>query len=324
SFSAPLAIFNDPIVEAATSDNDFDFRDLRKQKMSIYVAIQPNDLDRFAVLTNLFFSQLINENIKQGLPEQNKKLKYQTLLLIDEFTLLGYMSVFQKGVSFIAGYNLRLLLIFQNRSQVEGVYKGTGANTFFSNFAVQTMFACKDHKEATEYADLVGSFTMRTKSIGRSSSKGGGSRSTNISEQKRHLINPDEFKTLPFEKCVVTMIGKRPIKADKIMYYKDPAFKDKVNLPPTTAPDLIVKAPSKRVVEFPNFSLDDEEQAKIEVEKNIEKCSTPHKEWIFNRVLPEKGMPESEDNIPVLETLALFKRFIGDKKTLAFAGKFME
>ena len=329
TFSAPLAIFNDPIVEAATSENDFDFRDLRQQKMSIFVAIQPNDLDRFSVLTNLFFSQLINENIKQGLPESNKSLKYQTLLLIDEFTLLGYMSVFQKGVSFIAGYNLRLLLIFQNRSQVEGVYKGTGANTFFSNFAVQTMFACKDHKEAVEYADLVGSFTMRTKSIGRSSSKGGSSRSTNESEQKRHLINPDEFKTLPFEQCVVTMIGKRPIKAEKIMYYKDPAFKDKVNLPPTSAPDLSVKTPSKRVVDF-GISLDDEtkaqieeEKGKTEVENNVEKCSKPHKNWVFNRTLPEKGLPENEDNVPINESIGFYKSLIGDKETVNFMAKFM-
>lgn len=323
SFSAPLAIFNDPIVEAATSENDFDFRKLRQEKMSIYVAIQPNDLDRFAVLTNLFFSQLINENIKQGLPENNKSLKYQTLLLIDEFTLLGYMSVFQKGVSFIAGYNLRLLLIFQNRSQVGGVYKGTGANTFFSNFAVQTMFACKDHKEAMEYADLVGSFTMHTKSVGRSSSKGGSSHSTNISEQKRHLINPDEFKTLPFEKCVVTMIGKRPIKAEKIMYYQEPTLKDKVNMPPTTAPDLIVKAPSKRVVGYSDFSLDDEEEAKMQVEKNIEKSSDGIKKWVFERVLGEKGLPEKEENIPMNENMVLFKRLIGDEETLNFMAKFM-
>ena len=331
SFSAPLAIFNDPIVSAATSENDFDFRDLRRQKMSIFVAIQPNDLDRFQVLTNLFFSQLINENIKQGLPEHNSQLKYQTLLLIDEFTLLGYMSVFQKGVSFIAGYNLRLALVFQVSSQVESVYKHTGMTTFFSNFTTQTIFAEKNHNMAKQYSDLIGHYTMKVKSSGRSSGKGGGSRSTNISEQARALLNADEIKTLPFEKCVVTMTGKRPMFVNKIMYYKEKEFKDKVKYSPYPAPDLEVAEPellAQPMTEeeesewFADKAAEKQAAIREAVENNLDKVPQAVKSFVGNHAINKN---ELRDNVVKEEpetTAALLSKWHGSKKALQLITKY--
>ena len=239
TFKAPLTIFKDPIVAAATSGDDFDLRKLRKEKMTVYLGIMPNDLERFERLTNLFFSQLINENIKQGLPENNKSLKYQCLLILDEFTALGYMPILEKGVAYIAGYNLRMLIIFQSPQQVARYYSQEGSQVFFSNFTVQTLFGCKSQKDAVDYAELVGNNTFHAKSKSRSFGKNG-SKSQTTSDQKRQLINPDEFKILPDDKCVVTMTGMYPIMADKIMYYKEPAFAGLTEKKPSEVPLLRV------------------------------------------------------------------------------------
>ncbi|MBO4576370.1 MAG: type IV secretory system conjugative DNA transfer family protein [Neisseriaceae bacterium] len=320
SFAAPLDIFNDPIVEAATSQNDFDFRDLRRQKMSIFVAIQPNDLDRFQILTNLFFSQLINENIKQGLPEHSSQLKYQTLLLIDEFTLLGYMSVFQKGVSFIAGYNLRLALVFQAASQVEGVYKQTGMKTFFSNFTTQTIFAEKDQKAAVEYSDLIGYYTMETKSTGISRGKGfSRSTSTNKSGQKRALRNPDEIKRMAFDKCVVTMTGKYPIDANKLMYYKEKSFKDLVNYAPIPAPDLTVIEPELLGSSNNENAVRAVTQNQIvaEPETKSEEPSMAIRQWTCENLVQQGFFDETS------VVSSVVRSFIGDRRTIAFLERFL-
>lgn len=264
TFKAPLTIFKDPIVAAATSGDDFDLRDLRRQKMTVYLGIMPNDLERFERLTNLFFSQLINENIKQGLPEHNTSLKYQCLLLLDEFTALGYMPILEKGVAYIAGYNLRMLIIFQSPKQVERVYSNEGSQVFFSNFAVQTLFGCKSQKDAEEYSALVGYETFKAKSQSRSFGKSA-SRSQNVSDQKRALILPDEFKTMPDDKCVVTMTGMKPILADKIMYYKETSFKGLTDKKAALIPVLQVNTGSLKENTqngFAKFSLDDETQEK--------------------------------------------------------------
>lgn len=226
SVTAPLQIFLDPKVAAATNENDFDFRLLRKKPMTIYIGIAPKDLNRLWRLINLFFSQLINENLKE-LPENNPQLKYQTLLLLDEFPALGNIPVLEKGVAYIAGYNLRMLLIFQNPSQLESVYSKAAVSTFLSNFSVRIIFTPNEQKDAEAYSKIIGYETFQSKSLSKSFGKGA-HRSESTSGQRREVMNPDEMKLMSLEKCVISMIGMRPIFADKTHYYREKAFLHKV------------------------------------------------------------------------------------------------
>src|SRR5262249_55005452 len=120
SFNAPLTMFANPIVDAATGDNDFDLAQLRCQRMSVYVGITPDHLHEAGKLLNLFFSQLVQLNTKE-LPAQNSSLKYQCLLLLDEFPSIGKIGILAKAVGYLAGYNLRLLPICQSLSQLASV-----------------------------------------------------------------------------------------------------------------------------------------------------------------------------------------------------------
>ena len=76
SMQVPLMPWANARVDAATSANDFDLRDVRKRRMTIYVGITPNKLAEAKNIINLFFDQLINLNTKT-LPQQDKSLKYQ-------------------------------------------------------------------------------------------------------------------------------------------------------------------------------------------------------------------------------------------------------
>ena len=119
TFNAPLLPWRNPIVDAATSSCDFDVRDVRKKKMSIYIGITPNKLGDAKLIINLLFSQLVNLNTKE-LPQKNPTvLKHQCLLLMDEFTSIGVVNIIATAVSYIAGYNLRLLPIIQSTAQLE-------------------------------------------------------------------------------------------------------------------------------------------------------------------------------------------------------------
>lgn len=116
NFSSPLSIFKNPITAAATDASDFDVRMVRKKPMSIYLGLTPDALITHSRLVNLFFSMLVNENTKE-LPEQNPELKYQCLVLLDEFTSMGKSEIIEKGVGFTAGFNLRFVIILQNEGQ---------------------------------------------------------------------------------------------------------------------------------------------------------------------------------------------------------------
>ncbi|OSI10947.1 type IV secretory system conjugative DNA transfer family protein [Neisseria zoodegmatis] len=244
TMTAPLGIFLDPVVETATSGDDFRLDDLRSQRMTIYIGINPTETSTFSRLTNLFFSQLIQVNVAQGLPENNidpdtgkTKLPFQCLLLMDEFPALGNVPAIMEGVSYVAGYGLRMMIIAQSPAQIEAVYGRENARTFFTNFAARALFTPRDQTEAEEYSKILGNETVKSKSVSRSRGKGT-SRSQSVSDQKRALMYDSEIKQMPMDKCILDMAASRPIYADKIRYYDDPALKGRAGRPIPHVPEL--------------------------------------------------------------------------------------
>ena len=256
SMIEPLSVFDDPIVAEATSGNDFDFRDLRKKRMTIYLGISLNDIARFSRLNNLFFSQLLAENLEE-LPSQNPELKYQCLLLMDEFTSLGKMEVFEKGVAFIAGYNMRVLLIFQNMAQLNAAYTENGARSLSTNIACQIIFTPADVTDAKEFSEIIGYETYKAKSISRSQKSQGG-RSVSTSDQQRAVLLPQELMQMPLSEAIINLRGVPKIQAEKIEYWSDPSFIKRLGYPPPDIPIMpkgIAKAKAKAII-----SLSEEEQ----------------------------------------------------------------
>jgi type IV secretion system protein VirD4 len=226
TFNAPLTIFADAVVDAATSADDFRLEDVRRRRMSVYVRIPPNRLASARPLLNLFFSQLVSLNT-QRLPEQDSTLNAQCLLVNDEFTAMGRVGVITSAAAFLAGYNLRLLTVVQAMSQLDAVYGDKEARTFATNHGLQILYAPREQRDADEYSAMLGHFTERATSRGRSRSFSGHGHSTvsrNESEQRRALLLPQEFKELGSERLVVIFENCKPILGEKIRYYRDKSF----------------------------------------------------------------------------------------------------
>ena len=222
------------VVDAATSADDFRLEDLRRRRMSVYVRIPPNRLASARPLLNLFFSQLVSLNT-QALPEQDPTLKLQCLLVHDEFTAMGRVGVISSAAAFLAGYNLRLLTVVQAMSQLDAVYGDKEARTFATNHGLQILFAPREQRDADEYSAMLGHFTERATSRGRSRSFSGHGSSTvsrNDSEQRRALLLPQEFKELGSERLVVIVENCKPILGEKIRYYRDKAFTSRLRPAP--------------------------------------------------------------------------------------------
>jgi type IV secretion system protein VirD4 len=239
TFNAPLVIFADAIVDAATSTDDFALADLRRRRMSVYVRIPPNRLASARPLLNLFFSQLVALNT-QTLPAQDASLTLQCLLVNDEFTAMGRVGILSAAVAFLAGYNLRLLTVVQAMSQLDAVYGDKEARTFATNHGLQILYAPREQRDADEYSTMLGHFTERATSRGRSRSFSGRGQTTvsrNESEQRRALLLPQEFKELGSERQVLILENCKPILAEKVRYHRDRAFRDRL-LPPPKVPRI--------------------------------------------------------------------------------------
>jgi type IV secretion system protein VirD4 len=238
TFNAPLGVFANPAVDAATSGDDFDLRDVRRRRMSIYVVIPPNRLAEASLLINLFFSTLIDQNTKT-LPEKDPSLKYLTLLLLDEFPALGRVDKYIKSIGYFAGYGLRSLMIAQSLSQLKerDLYGDEGTRTLATNHMIQIMYAPRDQHDAQEYSEILGYYGLSGVSKGTSRARGTVTSSENVSEQKRALMLPQELREIGPDKIIVMTDGCKPIFADKIKYYTDSAFKTRL-MPPVKVPAI--------------------------------------------------------------------------------------
>lgn len=235
SFVAPLALWGNAVIDKATSADDFDLREIRKKKMTIYIHIPANEVVQAGFILNLFFSQLVNENVRE-LPEDNPELKYQCLLLMDEFTAAGKIAIIAKGVGFMAGYNLRLCIIIQDRSQLEATYGKEDAHNIVSNMGALVVFTPNQVKEAEEYSKLIGTMTVQSNSKQRSNVGAftAGNSSTNETESPhgRALMLPQEILAMEKTREFVVRAGIPVIRCEKIRYFSDPFFSERFNAVP--------------------------------------------------------------------------------------------
>jgi len=247
-FRSRLELWMNPLVDAATSGNDFDLRDVRKKRMSIYLGVTPDNLQRMAPLLNLFFQQLIDLNTRE-LPNQNKSIKYTCMLLMDEFTAIGKIPVLSKGISYIAGYWLRMMPIIQSPAQLVEVYGKDAAQTFQTNHALQIIYPPKasETQTARDISEWLGYQTVKGISISKSKSLfGKRTPSESASDQRRALLLPQEITSLGRNRELVVMEDLPPILTNKVMYFKEHAFIDRLKSVSARLTSLGAKLPSKK------------------------------------------------------------------------------
>lgn len=243
TFTSQLGNWRNPIVDAATSESDFDLRQVRRgKKMTIYIGVKPRYLNDARVILNVMFSQLVALNTDFE-PADDPTITHPCLLLMDEFTAVGKIQPIISAVSFIASFNIRLLPIIQSISQLESVYGKEDARTFTTNHAMQVLYPPKDDKDAKEYSEMLGYYTYKSASSSRSKSiLNPRESSENLSDQRRALLLPQEIKELGTDREVITLENTKPILCHKVRYYADSDFKGRV-LPPPTIPKIDLEKP---------------------------------------------------------------------------------
>lgn len=279
TFNANMKVFANPITAAATNGNDFDLREVRRKKMTIYYGLAPSAIDTYARLTNLFFSQLLSENVRT-LPEQDDNLKYQCLMLLDEFTSMGRLDVVQVSLAFTAGYNMRFVFILQNREQLMDTKKGygkEGAETILENCAVELIYPPKKVNDATkQISETIGYVDMKITSRGKSTGKST-SKSTNESIQKRAVLLPQEIvelrdikhvSGLPIQELVISEFC-RPFIAHKIISYDEPFFIERRRYAETHIPEIPALLVEKDEVAQAIFMMQQREN--VFAENNVHK-----------------------------------------------------
>lgn len=335
TFTSRLDLWMNPILDAATSANDFDLRQLRSQALSIYVGVNPDDLHRLRPVLALFFQQAIGLQTRV-LPEHDARLTRQVMMLLDEFTALGRIPIIAESISYLPGYNVRVVLVIQTPAQLREVYGPNSAETMLKSLAGRIVFAPKDFADAREISDELGFTTVKVKTLSKplmdfADTKGRRQRSVSVSEQRRALLLPQEVKALGKEQAIIFYEGLKPIQCRKIRYFSDRRFKSRLHPPPKRpAPmrgeepteqsdDLQVEAVDNAIVgESENYSLVDQvptgvahttREATLEDIEHIDSLTLEDFAVDFDKVqLPDSGkLTEQELNTAVESFLSTLR-----------------
>jgi type IV secretion system protein VirD4 len=233
TITSRMNLWLNPRICAATDASDFDLREVRDRRLSLYLAVSPDNLARVAPLYNLLLQQLVDLNVRE-LPAPGRH-DVPVLVLLDEFARLGHAAVVAHAFSYVAGYGLRLLPVLQSPAQLRAEYGADLAEEVMANCGVEIAFAPKELRIAQDLSERLGYWTYAGRSSSHPTLLSRGNRSMTESDQRRALMMPQELIQLPASKLVALRAGLPPVKADKIVYWRERAFAKRV-LPPPCVP----------------------------------------------------------------------------------------
>jgi type IV secretion system protein VirD4 len=195
SASVPLALFSDPIVAANIAASDFCIADLVSpgRAASLYIVIPPSDILRLRPLIRIMVNQYLTR-LTADLPKPGERRRL--LLMLDEFTSIGKLEIFEKALAFMAGYGLKAYIIVQDLTQLQKEYGKEEAIS--SNCHVRIAYAPNKLETAKVLSDMTGKTTLVQSRRSRSwGGRGGGNVSDSIAEVARPLMTADEVMSLP-------------------------------------------------------------------------------------------------------------------------------
>ncbi|MDR0495171.1 MAG: type IV secretory system conjugative DNA transfer family protein [Treponema sp.] len=239
-----LQIFEDPMVRNCSSSSDFCLNDFKvsESPISLYITVPFPDLDRLSSFIRILVTFILRKFSQDEVQFGEQKLKHPILFLIDEFPTLGTFTTLETMMGILAGYGITFYLICQSPSQIYRLY---GEHTTILDHCKFIMtYAMSDPKGAEMFSKMTGVESVTFSNVSNSGSRfDAGMNNLNISEQtqQRNLMNADEIQHLPANQLIIFPQGSPAIIAKKNVYYSDPRYRDKVNLPPPKNRDELLR-----------------------------------------------------------------------------------
>lgn len=252
SSKVDLSLYRDPIIAKNIAQSDFRLDELMNAEVpaSLYIVVPPADIDRLRpllrVILNLFMRRLM-----QNVGDEGKaSYRHRLLLMLDEFTSIGKLEIFERSLAFMAGYGLKAFLIVQDLVQLQGTYGKE--NSIIGNCHIRVAYAPNDVATAKTLSDMCGKATIvQTK---RSRNRKalqilGGNVTDNVAEIGRPLLTPDECMRLKAAKksrrdptkivqagdMLVFSAGAPPILGRQPLYFFDKTLLARSRLAPVGA-----------------------------------------------------------------------------------------
>lgn len=200
SSKVDLSLYRDPIIARNITGSDFRLDDLMNGEApaSLYIIIPPSDIDRLRPLLRIILNLFLRRLMQNVGADGRATYQHRLLLMLDEFTAIGKLEIFERALAFMAGYGLKAFLIIQDLLQLQGTYGRE--NSIMGNCHIRIAYAPNDITTAKTLSDMCGKATIVQSKRSRSRKSlqpvGGGNVTDAQSETGRPLLTPDECMRL--------------------------------------------------------------------------------------------------------------------------------
>lgn len=191
NLAAELEVYADPSVSPMLARSDFSIDEFLDGKVALYVRFD-SSTSAYDPLVAAFVSQSM-DGLRRLAQCNGGELGRPVYWLLEEFPQLPKIPGLQKAVSIVRSAGMHLVFCCQDRSQVEAVYK-EDAPAIFNNLGTTLLLSASDLRTCKHYSELLGSYTVESKSRSRSKSAGGGGTSESRSLHEARLFRPEDLQ----------------------------------------------------------------------------------------------------------------------------------
>jgi type IV secretion system protein VirD4 len=184
--------FDDPEIADDLARDGFDFHDLKREPVTVYLILPPEMMARHGKWLRLVLTAALQASMRPSEAGEPR-----ILFMLDEFAALGHLELIETNWALVRGYGIQMMPVLQDLSQLKSLYKERW-ETVIGNAGVVASFAPNDTTTASWLASRLGEttrmMTTRSSSATESSgqnagnsageSSGGSGESTSMNESK--------------------------------------------------------------------------------------------------------------------------------------------
>lgn len=213
-------------LRSVMAGHDFDLDDLRGGKMSVYLVLPAVRMSTCSQWLRLF----INLTLASA-ETARAKPQIPTLLLLDEFAVLGRMQELEKAIGQIAGLGLRIWTILQDMGQLKSLYQERW-ETFLGNSGIIQCFGNVDHFTSnwiSRYLDKTTITVTDTSATTADQKHLHGASGQSVKQQVQDLMTPAEVRRYfarddHYNRQLVLIPGRRPYVLQRANYDQHALF----------------------------------------------------------------------------------------------------
>jgi type IV secretory pathway TraG/TraD family ATPase VirD4 len=219
-----LQPFMTPQVVNLTSSDEMELNKLGDEKTALFI-ITPQADRTYAFLASMLYSQMFETlyhiGEQQKASGESEQLHIPVRCLMDEFANIGEVPEFPSKLSTMRKYNISATVVLQDIAQIEAMYKDNW-KTLVGNCSSIVFLGTQEPNTLKYFSEMLGKKTIRTKSTGVSSGKGGSSK--NFQQVGREVMTQEELARMPSDECIVFTQNMRPVRDKKYKYERHPYY----------------------------------------------------------------------------------------------------